>query len=220
MATATRRSSHTFFATWAVNRITSAIFPTTSVNDYQPPDATPRRRAQPQRRPCRLTGSVSRTGGRRRTSDFAPMGSPGAIILVVGKRLWIAGLLVAAGLGLTAVLIYLTTTDLADASSWTSIVGFFVSTGLGIAGLVVAIVGLRSNSDDQPTIRTGDVCQKAENGDNSANTGYVGTARGAGIRTGDVSQKTVRGSNSAVTGNDSSVKAPRVTSRKPGSRTR
>jgi hypothetical protein len=141
-------------------------------------------------------------------------------MFVMGRRLWIAGLLVAAGLGLTAVLIYLTTTDLADANSWTSIVGFFVSTGLGIAGLVVAIVGLRSKSNDQPTIRTGDVSQEAENGDNSANTGYVGTAHGAGIRTGDVSQKTVRGSNSAVTGNGSSVKAPRVTSRTPRSRTR
>ena len=54
-----------------------------------------------------------------------------------------AVVLVAAGVGLTGWLIFLVGQGLDQAGKWTTVVGFFVSTALGVAGVVLGLLTWR-----------------------------------------------------------------------------
>ena len=105
-----------------------------------------------------------------------------------------AVVLVAAGVGLTGWLIFLVGQGLDQAGKWTTVVGFFVSTALGVAGVVLGLLTWRQGrqaaagpatgtrytggvhqADGGVRIdRTGKVRMSDTGGVNVANTGVMG----------------------------------------------
>lgn len=100
--------------------------------------------------------------------------------------------LVATGAGLAGWLVFLVGQSLARAGQWTTVVGFFVSTALGVAGVVLGLLTWRQGKRRAPAATTGDgagvepaggevrigrtgaVRMSATGGVNLANTGVMG----------------------------------------------
>jgi hypothetical protein len=124
------------------------------------------------------------------------------------------------GAALAGWLEFLRGQPLERAASWVTIVGFFVSTGLGVAGLALGLLTWRDARQEAPTGsgpvigRSGRIAQRNRGGRNIASTGVMMGRSPAGSgriprigRSGDVTQRNQSGANvanSGVTDMDSS----------------
>lgn len=95
-------------------------------------------------------------------------------LLSVGRHKTVTALaLFLTGALLALLLIFLVHEGLTKASLWAAIIGFFVSAGLGVAGIVLGYLTWRG-SQRQPA---GDIKQRNSGGVNIANSGTIGEIR-------------------------------------------
>lgn len=108
--------------------------------------------------------------------------------------------LVAVGVGLFVALVFLHGQTLDHAAAWATVAGFFVSTIVGLAGLVLAWLAWRDARRGTGS-RTGRIRQRNSDGSNLANTGRVGGSGGTRLpSTGSIEQRNRSGTNVANTG--------------------
>jgi hypothetical protein len=119
-------------------------------------------------------------------------------------------------LGLTGLGVFLSRQGVQAASTWITIIGFFVSTILAVAGLLLAFLTWRQSHDTNPgstppmlggsghVSHTGDVKQRNRgSGANVANTGIIGggsPSQPGVTNTGHITQDNIGGVNVANTG--------------------